>query len=129
MAVAGLVDLAEARRLYQAKRRDFYLLVLCFTSTLFLGIQFGILMSVVASLVVVLRQTTRPHTAALGRVPGTIGFRNIERSPEAVTTNGVVLRVDAPHYCATSSPSRRNCAGWRPARRVGCGCWCSTPPA
>ncbi len=101
MAVAGLVDVAEARRLYRVKRSDFYLLVLCFVSTLFLGIQLGILISVVASLVVVLRQTTRPHTAILGRVPGTTAFRNIERSPEAVTTDGVVvLRFDAPLYFA-----------------------------
>jgi SulP family sulfate permease len=103
MAVAGLVNVAEARRLYRVKRSDFYLMALCFVSTLFLGIQLGILISVVASLVVVLRQTTRPHTAILGRVPGTAAFRNIERSPEAVTTDGVVvLRVDAPLYFANA---------------------------
>jgi SulP family sulfate permease len=103
MAVAGLVDVAEARRLYRVKRSDFHLLVLCFVSTLFLGIQLGILISVVASLLVVLRQTTRPHTAILGRIPGTAAFRNVERSPEAVTTEGVVvLRVDAPLYFANA---------------------------
>jgi sulfate permease, SulP family len=103
MAVAGLVDVKEARRLYRVKRSDFYLLVLCFASTLFLGIQFGILISVVASLVVVLRQTTRPNIAILGRVPGTTAFRSIERSPDVVTTDGVVvLRIDAPLYFANA---------------------------
>ncbi len=103
MAVAGLVDVPEARRLYRVKRSDFRLMMLCFASTLVLGIQFGILISVVASLVVVLRQTTRPHTAVLGRLPGTSHFRNVERSPEAVTTPGiVVLRIDAPLYFANA---------------------------
>ncbi len=103
MAVAGLVDVKEARRLWRVKRSDFYLLVLCFASTLFLGIQFGILISVVASLIVVLRQTTRPHVAILGRVPGTTAFRSVERSPGAVTTDGVVvLRIDAPLYFANA---------------------------
>ncbi|HEY3240812.1 MAG TPA: STAS domain-containing protein, partial [Acidimicrobiia bacterium] len=94
---------AEARRLYRVKRSDFHLLVLCFASTLFLGIQLGILISVVASLLVVLRQTTRPHTAILGRIPGSAAFRNVDRSPEAVTIEGVVvLRFDAPLYFANT---------------------------
>jgi SulP family sulfate permease len=50
---------------------------------------------------VVLRQTTRPHIAVLGRIPGTTQFRNVERSPSALTTDGVVVvRVDAPLYFA-----------------------------
>lgn len=103
MAVIGLVDVAEARRLYRVKRSDFYLMVLCFSSTLFLGIELGIVISVVASLVVVIRQTTRPHTAVLGRVPGTTSFRNVERSAEALTVDGVVvLRVDGPLYFANA---------------------------
>jgi SulP family sulfate permease len=66
-----------------------------------LGVQLGLGLSVIASLIVVLRQTTRPHIAVLGRVPGTAQFRNIDRSPTAETTDGVVVvRVDAPLYFA-----------------------------
>ena len=103
MAATGLVDVAEARRLWRVKRSDFYLLVLAFTATLGLGIERGILVAVVASLVVVLSQTARPHTAVLGRVPGTTSFRNVDRSPGAITTPGViVLRIDAPLYFANT---------------------------
>jgi SulP family sulfate permease len=50
---------------------------------------------------VVLRQTTRPHIAVVGRIPGTTQFRNVERSPSVETTDGVVIvRVDAPLYFA-----------------------------
>jgi sulfate permease, SulP family len=101
MAVAGLVDVAEARRLWRVKRSDFALLVVAFASTLVLGVELGLLVSVVASLGVVLRQTTRPHTAVLGRIPGSTAYRNVERAADAVTVDGlVVLRIDAPLYFA-----------------------------
>jgi SulP family sulfate permease len=101
MAVAGLVDVREARRLWTVKRSDFWLLALAFAGTLAFGVELGLGISVVASLVVVLRQTTRPHIAVLGRIPGTTQFRNVDRSPAAETTDGVVVvRVDAPLYFA-----------------------------
>jgi len=101
MAVAGLVDVAEARRLWTVKRSDFWLMALAFVGTLAFGVELGLGVSVIASLAVVLRQTTRPHIAVLGRIPGTTQFRNVERSPSAVTTDGVVVvRVDAPLYFA-----------------------------
>jgi sulfate permease, SulP family len=101
MAVAGLVDVREARRLWTVKRSDFWLLTLAFAGTLAFGVELGLGISVIASLAVVLRQTTRPHIAVLGRIPGTTQFRNVERSPSAVTTDGVVVvRVDAPLYFA-----------------------------
>ena len=101
MAVAGLVDVGEARRLWTVKRSDFWLLALAFAGTLAFGVELGLGISVIASLAVVLRQTTRPHIAVLGRIPGTTQFRNVDRSPSAVTTDGVVVvRVDAPLYFA-----------------------------
>jgi SulP family sulfate permease len=103
MAVTSLVDVGEARRLWRVKRSDFYLLALSFWATLGLGIERGILVAVAASLLVVLSQTARPHTAVLGRVPGTTSFRNVERTPGAITMPGViVLRVDAPLYFANA---------------------------
>lgn len=103
MAATSLVDVGEARRLWRVKRSDFYLLALSFWATLGLGIERGIIVAVVASLLVVLSQTARPHTAVLGRVPGTTNFRNVDRTPDAITIPGViVLRVDAPLYFANA---------------------------
>ncbi len=103
MAATSLVDVAGARRLWRVQRSDFYLLALSFTATLALGIERGILVAVAASLLVVLSQTARPHTAVLGRVPGTTSFRNVDRSPGAITFPGViVVRIDAPLYFANA---------------------------
>ena len=103
MAATSLVDIGEARRLWRVQRSDFYLLALSFWATLGLGIERGIIVAVVASLLVVLSQTARPHTAVLGRVPGTTNFRNVDRTQDAITIPGVVvLRVDAPLYFANA---------------------------
>ena len=103
MAATSLFDVAEARRLWRVKRSDFYLLLLAFSATLLLGIEKGILVAVVASLAVMLQKTSRPHVAVLGRLPGTPVFRNVERSPAAVTSPGIlVVRVDAPLYFANA---------------------------
>ena len=103
MAATSLFDVAEARRLWRVKRSDSYLLLLAFSATLILGIEKGIAVAVVASLVVILQKTSRPHVAVLGRLPGTQVFRNVERSPAAVTSPGIlVVRVDAPLYFANA---------------------------
>ena len=101
VAVSGLVDFREARRLWTVKRSDFWLMALAFASTLAFGVELGLGISVAASLAVIVHQTSRPHIAVLGQIPGTTEFRNVERSPSAVTRDGVVVvRVDAPLYFA-----------------------------
>jgi len=98
-AVAGLVDVAEARRLWSVRRSDFAVLALAFAGTLTLGVELGLAVSVAASLVLVVRQASSPHTAVLGCLPGTTVYRNVERFPEARTRPGlVVLRFDAPIF-------------------------------
>lgn len=104
VAVVGLINLKEAQFLWRVKRQDFYLLVLTFLATLSLGIEQGILVGVAASLVLVIQQSSRPHTAVMGRLPGTKTYRNIERNPEAVTRSDlIILRVDAALYFANVS--------------------------
>lgn len=99
VAVAGLVDLKEARHLWRVKRSDFGLLVLTFVATLSLGIEQGILAGVGASLFWFVARRTRPHFAVLGRLPGTTVFRNVAHHPDAETTPGVLaVRFDAAWY-------------------------------
>ena len=99
VAVFGLVDVAEVKHLYRVKKSDLALLIVTFVATLSLGIEAGIGVGVGASLLAVIFRTTRPHTAVLGRVPGTHAYRNVERNPEVETFDGVlVVRVDAQFY-------------------------------
>lgn len=103
-AVAGLVDLEEARHLWRVSRPDLGLMALTFVATLGLGIEEGILTGVLASLAWFVWRTSRPHVAILGRLPGGTVYRNVERYPEAVRDTGVLsLRVDAPLYFANTA--------------------------
>lgn len=104
VAVAGLVDVREMRLLWRVKRSDWALLLITFFATLGLGIEEGILIGIVASLIVVIRNSSMPHTTLMGRLPGTRTYRNAERFPEAeVLPNIAVLRVDASMYFANAS--------------------------
>ena len=94
-AVASLVDLPLVRHLWRAKRDDLGLLVLTFVATLELGPERGIAVGVGISLLWMATRSMRPHRAILGRLPGTLAYRNIERFPQAETFPGVViLRID-----------------------------------
>lgn len=98
-AVFGLIDYKEVLHLWKVDRVDLALLALTFLGTLTLGIETGIIVGVVASLLAFVLRTTRPHYAVLGRLPGTRVWRNVKNFPEAETKPGVVaLRIDASFY-------------------------------
>lgn len=95
-AVANLVNWREALHLWRVDRQDFAMMMVTFAATLGLGIEEGILVGVLASLGALVYETSRPHAAVLGRLPGTETFRNLSRHPEAVSPEGVtVYRLDA----------------------------------
>ncbi len=101
VAVFGLIDIKEARFLWHVKRKDFYLMLIAFFATLTLGIEQGILVAIVVSLLLVIHRSAYPHIAVLGRLPGTTHYRNVERYPDAIQIPGViVIRIDASLYFA-----------------------------
>ncbi|XP_022890015.1 sulfate transporter 4.1, chloroplastic-like isoform X2 [Olea europaea var. sylvestris] len=100
-AVIGLVDYEEATFLWRVDKRDFLLWTITCITTLFLGIEIGVLIGVGVSLAFVIHESANPHIAVLGRLPGTTVYRNSQQYPEAYTYNGIVIvRIDAPIYFA-----------------------------
>ena len=96
VAVIGLVDVAEMRHIARVKRSDLVGLSVAFVATLVLGIELGIAVAVVASMLVVFARMSMPHTAVLGPIPGSTNYRNVERFPEVETRDDVrVVRIDA----------------------------------
>ncbi len=96
MAVIGLIDVTEMRHIAAVKRSDLIGLSVAFFATLILGIEIGILVAVVASMLVVFARMSMPHSAVLGHVAGTTSYRNVDRFPEAQTLDGVrIVRIDA----------------------------------
>lgn len=104
VAVSGLIDWKEAMYLWRVDRRDLALMGLTFVATLALGIEEGIIAGVIVSLIAVIHQSATPHTAIMGRLPDSTTYRNLKRSPDAITRSDVVVvRMDAALYFANVS--------------------------
>jgi sulfate permease, SulP family len=96
VAVSGFVKISEFRRLWRISRVEFYVAMFAFVGVLLLGILQGVMISVIASLLLLLRLMAYPHVATLGRIPGTQRFSDIARHPDNELIPGVFLfRVEA----------------------------------
>jgi SulP family sulfate permease len=94
-AVFGLIDVKEAIHLFKKDKRDFIVLLLTFVLTLALGIQNGVFVGVLLSLLFILQKASRPHYAVLGRLPESGKYRNIDRFDEAEVQNRqLIFRYD-----------------------------------
>jgi high affinity sulfate transporter 1 len=96
VAVKGLVNIGEMKRLWRVSRYEFAVSLIAFAAVLLLGILNGVIVAVLASLTLLIGRVARPHVATLGRIPGTRKFSDIERNPGNAAVPGVlVVRADA----------------------------------
>jgi high affinity sulfate transporter 1 len=96
MAVAELVDVRALRRTFDLSKREAAIAFLSALGVLLFGVLWGVVIGVAASLLDLLERATFPHTAVLGRVPGTDEYADLELHPENQPVEGVLaLRVDA----------------------------------
>jgi len=104
VSVLKLINYKEAIRLWKLNKSDFWMLIVTFLGTLFLGIKEGIFIGVILSLVMLIARTSRPHVAILGRIPTTNVFRNISRFEGVeIDTHVLILRFDARVYFANAN--------------------------
>ena len=111
VAVFGLVNFKEAIFLWKANHLDFWLLLATFLATLLLGIEFGIIVGVGLSLIVLIFRTSRPYVAELGKVPNSNFYRNKNRFEEVIIESDILIfRFDAQIFYANSSYFRAKLA-------------------
>jgi len=79
VAVAGLLKLSTLKQLWQSDRPEFVVAVTAFIGVLTFGLLLGVMIGAVISLVQLVRASSRPHVALLGRIPGTRRFSDCER--------------------------------------------------
>ena len=104
VAVFGLVNFKEAGFLWKANKLDFWLMLATFLATLLLGIEYGIIVGVGLSLIILIFRTSRPYVAELGKVPNSNFYRNKSRFDEVVIDDDIlVFRFDAQLFYANSS--------------------------
>lgn len=104
VACISLLKFDELKRLWSIDKRDFLLMLVTIGATLGAGISLGLLISVAASLVLVVVQASRAHHARIGLVPGTFDtFRDVLRFRNAIEVPHVAMvRYDARLFFANA---------------------------
>ncbi|WP_404404568.1 SulP family inorganic anion transporter [Pelagibacterium halotolerans] len=102
VAVLSLVDLSILKKAYTYAMADFIGVAVTLCVTLVFGVEIGISLGVAASILIFLYRTSKPHTAVVGRVPGTEHFRNVLRYSVETTPEILSLRVDESLYFANA---------------------------
>lgn len=101
VAVFGLVDVKEARRIYRIRRDDGLALLVTLVVTLLVGVEQGILAGVVVALIFFIRRTAYPRVFELGYVEHEDSFLGQNSYPEGRTfPKTLILRFDARLYFA-----------------------------
>ena len=103
VAVLSLVDVATLRHTWHYSRGDFAAALLTILVTLTEGVELGIATGVGVSIALHLWNTSRPHFAIVGQVPGTEHFRNVERHDVITSERVLTIRVDESLYFANAS--------------------------
>jgi len=96
MAVTGLFNVAALRHFWRADRAELVVASAALLGVLGSGLLRGVLIGAIISLVQLLRRTSRPHVAFLGRIPGTRRFSDMARHSDNEPVPGVlVIRVES----------------------------------
>ncbi len=107
VAVFGLIDLKVPKNLWKLDKIEFVIYVITFISTLTIGIQQGIGIGVLLSLLFIVYNVSYPNIVVMGEIKGTNEFRNIERYPEAITDVDIlIIRLDARLFYANMNVLR-----------------------
>jgi len=102
VAVLSLVDLSALKRTWAYSRSDFAAMLATILLTLLHGVELGIIAGVGLSILLYLYRTSKPHSAIVGRVPGTEHFRNVDRHQVETDQHILTLRVDESLYFANA---------------------------
>jgi sulfate transporter 4 len=93
--------------LWKVHKFDFGVWLIACLGTMFLGVEIGLAIAVCVSLLLITYESAYPHTAQLGRLPGSTVYRNIKQYPSAERYDGIVMvRIDAPIYFANTDNVR-----------------------
>ena len=94
VAIFPLIKLRNILNTWHYDRGDGIVELVTLMGVLILGIEEGLTLGIILTIVSYLRQTSRPHIAEVGRVANSEHFRNINRHKVETWDNLLLLRVD-----------------------------------
>ncbi|MFQ3614648.1 MAG: STAS domain-containing protein, partial [Cyanobacteriota bacterium] len=103
VAILGLVDFRPLLHSWHYDRGDAGVWMVTFVSVLGIGIEAGIGIGVVVSILLFLWRSSRPHIAIVGQIPGTEHYRNVLRHPVITDPQILAVRVDESLFFANAA--------------------------
>ena len=104
-ALIGLLQIKEWRFLWRVNKFDWLVFNAAMLGVWFAGVELGLAIAIGLSVALALYKSAFPHTAVLGRLPGTTVYRNVRQYASAKQIDGMLLvRVDAPLFFANVGP-------------------------
>ena len=94
VAAISMIDVKAFRLAWHYDRADALALLGAATGVLLLGLQQGIAIGILLSLVTLLVRASTPHIAVIGRIAGTEHFRNVERHGVQTIPGVLFVRID-----------------------------------
>ncbi len=103
-AVSHILTSRKLVKIQHVSPTEAWLGLITLLGVLFIDVLEGMLIGLVASVLLILYQSSRPHLASLGRIPGSPGaYSDLKRHHENIPVPGVlIVRLDAPMYYANA---------------------------
>ena len=97
-----LIDLTAIKRIFRFNSTDAITFLFTFVGVLATGVETGILLGIVVSFVLLIRNSSRPHIAVVGRWQNTEHFRNVLRHEVTTDKSVLAVRIDESLYFVNS---------------------------
>jgi SulP family sulfate permease len=97
-----LIDWKGIRQTFTFSAADAVTFVFTFIAVLVLGVESGILVGIGISFVLLIRSSSKPHIAIVGRWQGTEHFRSVTRHEVETLPNVLAVRIDESFYFVNS---------------------------
>jgi sulfate permease, SulP family len=103
-AIWHIITARKLEKIFLVSKTEYGLAALTLAGVLFIDVLQGMIIGLVASVLLVLYHSSRPHLASLGRVPGIPGaYSALDRHPDSIAIPGILIfRLDAPIYYANA---------------------------
>ncbi|XP_051127564.1 sulfate transporter 3.1-like [Andrographis paniculata] len=112
-AMISIIDYSAAVHLWTVDKFDFVVCISAYIGVVFGSVETGIVVAVALSLLRVLLFVARPRTSAMGSLPNSVAYRNIEQYKNASPIPGIlILHIDAPIYFANANYLRERILRW-----------------
>lgn len=96
VAIRGLFDFKEIKHLYKINKEEFFVAMIALIGVLIFGILKGVLLAAIVTLLLLLKATSNPNVAFLGRIPNTKRYTDLERHPDNEIISGVlIVRIES----------------------------------